>query len=165
MTDDLWAGLDERLNDRRLVVLESSERPSAVDGLVDLLRPLVASVIAERDRLAARVAELEAQAGQLPPPSGEIPDQPDRCGRCRCTDCGGRLDEHTPDGCRCTSCQLGPPCSLSEFLPDTRIDLLARALGPLLAADVSEALQQRCLAVAHAAHHAMHDYDHTEEQP
>lgn len=96
-------------------------------------------------------------------------DQPDRCPRCHCDDCGGQLSEHTTDGCRCEDCEpsphLGPlACSLAEFKPPQRIGFIAEQLGPLLSVHLGPKQQRRCLAVAHAAHHALHDYDHPKEQ-
>lgn len=91
----------------------------------------------------------------------------DRCPRCLCTDCGGRLDEHTEDDCTCKPCAQIPrlACRLSEFAPDERIGFIAEQLGPLLSTHLGEKQQRRCLAVAHAAHHALHDYDNPEESP
>lgn len=88
--------------------------------------------------------------------------QPGRCPNCRCDDCGGRLDQHTDDGCTCHSCTISPTlaCRLDGFLPDQRIGLLAEQLGPLLSAHLNERARRRCLAVAHTAHHALLDYDH-----
>lgn len=99
------------------------------------------------------------------PPTGHA----DRCPRCLCEDCGGRLDQHTDTGCACESCEpspyLGPgcPCSLAEFIPEQRLSLLAEALAPWLSPHLNEAAKLRWLAVAHAAHHALHDYDHPED--
>lgn len=92
----------------------------------------------------------------------------DRCLRCLCADCGGRFDQHTETGCGCEACQpspsLGPlACSLAEFLPSPLIGFLAEQLGPLLSVHLGPKQQRRCLAVAHAAHHALHDYDHPED--
>jgi hypothetical protein len=97
--------------------------------------------------------------------SPTLDGHPDRCPRCRCGDCGGRLDQHTDATCGCDSCQLNPSlaCSLSEFLPDERIGFIAEQLGPLLSVHLGPERQRRCLVVAHAAHHALHDYDHPEE--
>lgn len=87
-----------------------------------------------------------------------------RCPRCLCGDCGGRLDEHTEDGCACEACEpspfLGPmACSLAEFAPDQRIGFIAEQLGPLLSSHLNERAWRRCLTVAHAAYHALYDYD------
>jgi hypothetical protein len=91
----------------------------------------------------------------------EPPSLPDRCGRCLCEDCGGRLDEHTDEDCTCKPCAQIPrlACRLAEFAPDKRIGFLAEQLGPLLSSHLNEAARVRCLAVAHAAHHALYDYD------
>lgn len=85
----------------------------------------------------------------------------DRCPRCLCADCGGRFDDHTEASCSCPSCQDSPSlaCSLREFLPDERIGFIAEQLGPLLSSHLNERARVRCLAVAHAAHHALYDYD------
>lgn len=96
-------------------------------------------------------------------------DQPDRCPDCRCDDCGGLLSEHTADGCDCIDCEpsphLGPlACSLAEFKPPERISYLAQQLAPLLSAHLNPKARRRCLAVAHAAHHALLDYDHPKER-
>lgn len=89
----------------------------------------------------------------------------DRCPRCLCSDCGGRLDEHTDTSCACESCTISPSlaCRLGDFLPDPRIGFIAEQLGPLLSVHLGEEQQRRCLAVAHGAHHALHDYDYPEE--
>jgi hypothetical protein len=93
-------------------------------------------------------------------PDGSV----DRCPSCWCSDCGGRLDQHAATGCSCPSCSLDPrlACSLAEFLPDERIGHLAKQIGPLLSAHLGPRQQRRCLAVAHAAHHALLDYDYPE---
>lgn len=92
---------------------------------------------------------------------------PDRCPSCLCEDCGGRLDQHTAMGCGCEDCGHWPElaCSLFGFKPSQRIGYLAEQLAPLLSAHLNAAAQRRCLAVAHAAHHALDDYDHPKEQP
>jgi hypothetical protein len=92
------------------------------------------------------------------PPEG----QADRCPRCDCGNCGGRLDQHTAASCDCDSCQLDPTlaCRLAEFEPDPRIGLLALQLAPLLSAHLNPGARDRCLAAAHAAHHFLRDYDH-----
>lgn len=91
--------------------------------------------------------------------------QTDRCPRCWCDNCGGLLAQHAEDGCRCEDCVAIPEysCSLTEFAPPERISFLAEQLGPLLSVHLGPKQQRRCLAVAHAAHHALHDYDHPEE--
>lgn len=85
-----------------------------------------------------------------------------RCPRCRCGDCGGRLDEHTATGCGCEACQASPSlaCSLAGFLPEQRLTVLAEALAPWLSAQLNERMRLRSLAAAHAAYHALHDYDY-----
>lgn len=94
------------------------------------------------------------------------PAAPDRCPRCLCSDCGGPLSAHTEDGCGCRSCTISPDlaCSLREFDPEPVIGFIAERLGPLLSVHLGPKQQRRCLAVAHAAHHALHDYDHPEQQ-
>lgn len=90
----------------------------------------------------------------------------DRCPSCLCGDCGGRLDQHTDGGCGCESCEpsphLGPgyPCSLAGFVPEQRLGVLAEALAPWLSAHLNERMRLRSLAAAHAAYHALNDYDH-----
>lgn len=86
-------------------------------------------------------------------------DQPDRCARCWCDDCGGTLAEHAETGCICKDCFALPEYACTRFVPSGRIGLLAEQLGPLLSAHLGLRQQQRCLAVAHAAHHALLDYD------
>lgn len=95
----------------------------------------------------------------IPPRSAA---EPDRCPRCWCEDCGGRLDQHRADGCGCEDCQPDrrDACSLAEFKAPERISHLAQQLGPLLSVHLNDRAQRRCLAVAHAAHHALLDYDH-----
>lgn len=85
----------------------------------------------------------------------------DRCPRCLCSDCGGRLDEHTEDDCTCKPCAQIPrlACRLAEFAPDERIGFIAEQLAPLLSSHLNERARLRCLVVAHAAHHALYDYD------
>lgn len=99
----------------------------------------------------------------MPDTTGGTP--PDRCPKCWCGDCGGTLAEHTDDGCGCEDCMLSPDlgCSLAEFKPEERIGYLAEQLGPLLSSFLSPAAERRCLAVAHATHHALHDYDQQKE--
>jgi hypothetical protein len=46
-----------------------------------------------------------------------------------------------------------------------RIRDLAQHLAPLLSAHLDVRAQRRCLAVAHAAHHALHDYDYPNGNP
>ena len=77
----------------------------------------------------------------------------DRCPSCLCEDCK-------------PSPYLGPlSCSLASFKPPARIAYLAEQLAPLLSAHLSPKKQRRCLAVAHAAHHALIDYDYPEGRP
>lgn len=83
----------------------------------------------------------------------------DRCERCHCADCGGPLNEHTATGCGCEDCTSFPDVACTRFLPEQRIGFLAEQLGPLLSSHLNEAARVRCLAVAHAAHHALYDYD------
>lgn len=92
-------------------------------------------------------------------PAGE----PDRCPRCWCADCGGTLAEHTATGCSCKDCTGDPDLACTEFLPPRLIAYLAEQLGPLLSTHLGPRQQRRCFAVAHAAHHALHDYDHPED--
>jgi hypothetical protein len=56
-----------------------------------------------------------------------------------------------------------PEYACTAFVLPVRISLLAQQLGPLLSAHLNEKARRRCLAVAHTAHHALHDYDHPEE--
>lgn len=90
-------------------------------------------------------------------------DQPDRCSRCHCSDCGGSLGQHTEAGCECEDCAADPSYACAQFIPPERIDFIAQQLGPLLAAHLGPRQQRRCLAVAHAAHHALRDYDYPED--
>jgi hypothetical protein len=95
-----------------------------------------------------------------PPPAAV--DQPDRCPRCQCDDCGGLLPEHTETGCHCDDCTAWPDVACSVFLPEARIGFIAEQLAPLLSAHLGPRQQRRCIAVAHAAHHALHAYDYPE---
>lgn len=92
-------------------------------------------------------------------------DLVDRCKRCRCDDCAGFLAEHTETGCECEDCTAYPEYACTQFMPSKRIGHLAQALGPLLSTHLGARQQHRCLAVAHAAHHALNDFDHPEETP
>lgn len=95
-----------------------------------------------------------------------MPDTPvDRCPRCLCGDCGGRLDQHTAGGCGCEDCGADPrlACSLADFLPEQRLGILAEALAPWLSAHLNERMRLRSLAAAHAAYHALNDYDYPGE--
>jgi hypothetical protein len=83
----------------------------------------------------------------------------DRCARCLCADCGGRLDQHREGGCGCTDCTSAPDLACTAFVPDPTIGYIASQLDPLLSSHLHEATRQRCHAVAHAAHHALTDYD------
>lgn len=87
-------------------------------------------------------------------------DQPDRCPGCWCEDCGGRLDQHSETGCSCEGCTTYPEYACAAFRPDGRVAIFAEQLGPLLSAHLNSRAQRRCLAVAHAAHHALLDYDY-----
>jgi hypothetical protein len=129
------------------------------------------AAMAHNARMAAELAVSRAERATAATPEPAMPDTPpprpeeqaDRCPRCWCSDCGGRLDQHRAAGCDCEDCQLDPKyaCSLGEFVPPERISILAQQLGPLLSAHLGPNQQQRrCLAVAHAAHHALLDYDH-----
>lgn len=91
----------------------------------------------------------------------------DRCARCLCEDCGGRLDQHTGADCGCEDCTFDRQyaCNLTRFKPDRRIGFIYERLAPLLSVHLGPKQQRRCLAVAHAAHHALHDYDNPEDQP
>lgn len=95
-----------------------------------------------------------------------MPELPDRCPKCWCGNCGGLLADHTDGGCSCEDCQISPDlaCSLAEYLPPQRIAYIAEQLGPLLSVHLGPKQQRRCLAVAHAAHHALHDYDHPDRE-
>lgn len=90
---------------------------------------------------------------------------PDRCPTCWCANCAGLLSEHTAATCGCEDCALFPEaaCSLAKFEPPQRITFIAEQLGPLLSVHLGPKQQRRCLAVAHATHHALDDYDHRQE--
>ena len=90
-------------------------------------------------------------------------DQPDRCPRCWCDECNASPAEHLETGCTCETCTDYPEYACTAFVPPGRIALLAQQLGPLLSAHLHERAARRCLAVAHAAHHALHDYDYPED--
>lgn len=143
----------------KVTALEASYEVVAADAMAHGLCSLT------RNSLLQRAERAEAALAMVAPePNAE---HPDRCPRCWCGDCGGRLDEHTEDGCACEACEpspfLGPmACSLAEFAPDERIGFIAEQLGPLLSSHLNERARLRCLAVAHAAHHALHDYDSKE---
>jgi hypothetical protein len=96
-----------------------------------------------------------------PPPAAA--DQSDRCPSCHCEDCGGTLADHAEAGCTCENCTDYPDLMCTQFLPPGRITYLAQALAPLLSAHLHDRAQRRCIAVAHAAHHALHAYDHPED--
>lgn len=96
-------------------------------------------------------------------PEQQAADPPDRCERCRCDDCNGRLDQHAPTGCTCKDCAGDAELACTAFLLPGRITLLAEQLGPLLSSHLHERARRRCLAVAHAAHHALLDYDYPED--
>lgn len=97
--------------------------------------------------------------------SAARPDQPDRCPRCHCDDCGGLLSKHVADGCGCEGCTTSPEYACAAFRPDGRVAIFAQELGPLLSVHLGSKQQRRCLAVAHAAHHALLDCDHPKERP
>lgn len=90
---------------------------------------------------------------------------PDRCDDCRCDDCGGRMADHLSDGCGCDSCAPYPGLACTEFLRPERIRFLDEQLAPLLSPWLNDRAAHRCLAVAHAAHHALLDYDRARETP
>jgi hypothetical protein len=96
-----------------------------------------------------------------PPPAAN--DQPDRCPRCQCDDCNGTLAQHAETGCTCDDCAAWSDAACTQFLSNQWIAYLAEALAPLLSAHLNARAARRCLAVAHAAHHALHDYDHPED--
>jgi hypothetical protein len=98
-----------------------------------------------------------------PPPTAAV--QPDRCPSCQCEDCGGTLADHTETGCTCEDCTFDPEYACTAFAPSVRVAYLAQALAPLLSAHLHDRAQRRCLAVAHAAHHALIAYDHPEDTP
>lgn len=89
--------------------------------------------------------------------------QPDRCRRCRCGDCGGFLEQHSGPLCSCPDCHAIPRFACTQFIPDPRIGFIAEQLGPLLSTHLGPRQQRRCLAVAHAAHHTLIDYDNPQE--
>ncbi|MGW4648077.1 hypothetical protein [Kitasatospora sp. NPDC004289] len=88
------------------------------------------------------------------------PELPDRCPRCWCDDCGGTLAEHTPAGCQCENCTEYSSTPCLTFEPSERIAILHQQLAPLLSAHLDARSARRCTAIAHAAHHALIDYDH-----
>jgi hypothetical protein len=94
-------------------------------------------------------------------PATEVPAPvaSDRCGRCVCADCGGRLDQHREGGCGCGDCTSAPDLACTAFVPDPTIGCIASQLDSLLSSHLHEAARLRCLVVAHAAHHALTDYD------
>ena len=90
----------------------------------------------------------------------------DRCARCHCYDCAGTVAEHAVgSACMCRGCTAYPESACGEFMPHERIALLAEQLGPLLSVWLGPRQQRRCLAVAHATHHALIDYDRARETP
>lgn len=88
------------------------------------------------------------------------PEPPDRCARCRCYDCGAPLAEHTETGCHCQECTDYPNSACQGYVPHESIAYLAEYLAPLLSAHLNDRAARRCTAVAHAAHHALIDYDY-----
>lgn len=85
---------------------------------------------------------------------------PDRCERCLCDDCGHLLTSHTDSGCKGDDCSTLPELACTRFVPSARIAFIADQLAPLLSAHLGPRQRDRCTAVAHAAHHALIDYDH-----
>jgi|SRR5690349_19846790 len=101
------------------------------------------------------------QALQDAAPEEDCPmtDQPDRCDRCLCDECNGTLGQHAGAMCTCEDCTGYPGTACREFHVPGRIPLLFAQLAPLLSAHLNERTRVRCLFVAHAAHHALNDYD------
>lgn len=95
--------------------------------------------------------------------SAPATDLPDRCPRCWCEGCGGTLAQHETTGCTCETCTTYSEPACGQFLPDGRVAIFAEQLGPLLSSHLHERYRLRCLAVAHAAHHALLDYDYPKE--
>lgn len=89
--------------------------------------------------------------------------QPDRCERCLCDECGGTPEQHDGSNCACPDCKPYPEYACTTFTPPALIGYLAEQLAPLLSAHLGQKQQRRCTAVAHAAHHALHDYDYPED--
>ena len=85
---------------------------------------------------------------------------PDRCHRCLCSECNGTTEQHTGGRCICPECAPYPEYACTAFTPPALISYLAEQLAPLLSAHLGPRQKRRCVAVAHAAHHALHDYDH-----
>lgn len=81
------------------------------------------------------------------------------CPDCWCDNCNATRTHHGPDGCTCENCVLSPEYACTEFLPPERIALLHDALALLLSAHLNTRAWNRCRATAHAAHHALLDYD------
>jgi hypothetical protein len=89
---------------------------------------------------------------------------PDRCPQCLCDDCGGTLADHAGATCQCRDCIDYPDYACTTFTRPGRIGFISQQLGPLLSTHLGPKQQRRCDAVAHAAHHALLDYDHPEER-
>lgn len=168
-SDDLRARITEALNTTPTKLLAG--HPESLAFHADQLTWDMISARHDRHTYMATCALCRGEADTLadavmavvaPEPDGE---HPDRCPRCWCGDCGGRLDEHIEDSCTCHSCAISPghECSLREFLPDAGIGYIAEQLGPLLSTHLGPKQQQRCVAVAHAANHALRDYDQRTE--
>lgn len=99
------------------------------------------------------------------PAADARPTPVDRCPRCLCGNCGGRLDEHRDVDCECEGCTswsfLG--CSVAKFTPEEGVVLIAGQLSVLLSSHLDEAARFRCYVASHAAHHALRDYDQQKE--
>lgn len=87
-------------------------------------------------------------------------DQPDQCDRCLCAECNGTTGQHAGDRCTCEDCVAYPAIACRRFHPPHRITFIAEQLAPLLSAHLGPRQRDRCTVAAHAAHHALHDYDH-----
>ena len=124
----------------------------------DLYRELKAARpgLAVADLLGDYRAEVLAEAAQVA--------LSDRCPRCLCADCGGRFDQHSADGCHCQDCAAWPETACTAFELEEGIGWVAEQLSVLLSSHLDEAHARRTLAVAHAAHHALRDYDQAREQ-
>lgn len=84
---------------------------------------------------------------------------PDRCDRCACDECGGTAEQHTGAMCTCEDCTGYPESACRRFHQPARITFIAEQLGALLSSHLGARARARCLFVAHAAHHALNDYD------
>lgn len=83
----------------------------------------------------------------------------DRCERCICEYCSGPFDKHDRGICSCEHCTGCPDLACLGFERPHRIDLLAQQMGLLLSVHLGPKHRMRCLVAAHAAHHAIEDYD------